>query len=47
MTAQGGGYNPQPHSDVPVCDLTEADKEVLDAEYQQILKDDKKTQEDF
>jgi len=48
MTAQGGGYNPQPLSAVPVCDLTEAeDKEVMDAEYQKILKDNKKTQEDF
>jgi hypothetical protein len=44
-----GGYNlPKPSSAVPVGFIEEQeDAEKLDAEYQQILKDDKQTQEEF
>ena len=43
-----GGYNlPNPSSAVPVGSIELSENEIADIEYQQILKDDKQTQEDF
>jgi len=43
-----GGYNlPKPSSAVPVGSIELSENEIADIEYQQILKDDKQTQEDF